>query len=59
MKGASFSRLMIRLPCRGGDRGINVSVSGVSYASGLVVFFLVFSPANMLFSLLLFLPMLK
>ena len=44
MKGASFSRLMIRLPCRGGDRGIvSLFVMPADWWSS----FLVFSPSNM------------
>ena len=47
MKGANFSRLMIRLPCSDGDGGI-VSVSGVTVlgqrTGGL---FSCISPANM------------
>ena len=43
MKGANFSRLMMWLPCRGGDGGI-VSVSGVSFLGQLTggLFFLYF-----------------
>ena len=48
VKGSNFSRLMMRLPCRGGDGGI-VSVSGVSFLGQRTgdLFFLVFSLANM------------
>ena len=58
MKGANFSRLMMRLPCSDGDGGI-VSVSGVSLLgqrTALVVFFLVFPLQIWLFPLLLSFP---